>query len=165
MKLAMVGTLVILTLLFACTIPGQPPTQGNATIPPAANNSTDIVNDSNGSTGDGITIPPAFPPEVNTTQPGNGSAGTPGSGQNTTIDLGNERILGQKLIFAQTPSSPLEAYIYNIGIGQAILIRKGDFSMLIDTGKPESANQVVANLRYSGLERVDVLANARHGFR
>jgi competence protein ComEC len=30
--------------------------------------------------------------------------------------------------------------------------------MLIDTGRPESANQVVANLRYAGIERIDVLA-------
>ena len=138
--------LLAVVLIAGCTLlPPQPP-EGNDTQNLGNNTTT-----GGGDNGTGIIVVP--PPTNDTSPPQQGTNAT-----NQTVDLGDDRILGQRMVFAESPASPLEIYVFNVGVAQAILLKKGDFHMLIDTAKKDTVNSVISNMQYMGVERLDVLA-------
>ena len=71
------------------------------------------------------------------------------SGQNNTMLLLPSKNLSEY---------PLEIFFFNVGFGDATLLRQGNFTMLLDTGSEASAPSLISNLSTLGVWKIDVLA-------
>jgi len=144
-KILLVGFAIFsLLMLFGCNNPNPPVTNGtNQTIPQnQTQNQTPITiivgNQTNQTTQANQTKPPVVVPPVNET---NLSA----------------------IEYIYDPSQPLGMYFIDVGQpglhGNAILIKKGDFDMLLDAGPSESAGKVKDFLTARGVNNIDVLVS------
>lgn len=65
--------------------------------------------------------------------------------------------------YYETPEDKFAIYFINVGMdelqGDAILIKKGDFDMLVDTGNTRSFNTVVNFLKARGVDDLEVLVS------
>ncbi|MBM3229667.1 hypothetical protein FJZ26_04515 [Candidatus Parvarchaeota archaeon] len=59
--------------------------------------------------------------------------------------------------FRPTPNSSLEIYVINVGYGESVLVKKGDFEMLVDSGSRQGGQKAVDFLRSLGLSKLEVL--------
>ncbi len=75
----------------------------------------------------------------------------------------NETEEKRKVIFEDTPEMPLGIYFINVSTdgphGNAVLIKKGNFDMLVDAGPAEYGNQVVDFLRSREVDDIEVLVS------
>jgi competence protein ComEC len=142
---ALLGLLVLSLIFCGCLgeQPQPPPIQNgtqqvNVTPPPVnlSNVSIIITKQENQSVAQNYTPPPVAPPAVWT-------------GINYTLE----------------PNASLAVYFIYVGDqqsklqGDAVLIRKGDFSMLVDAGPAETGGRVVDFLRERGIEDLEVLVS------
>ena len=131
-----------LLILFGCTNPTPPSPNQTQPVPNQTQNQTPITiivgNQTNQTTQSNQTKPPVVVPPVNET---NLSA----------------------IEYIYDPSQPLGIYFIDVGQpglhGNAILIKKGDFDMLVDAGPAESAGKVKDFLTAKGVNNIDVLVS------
>lgn len=64
---------------------------------------------------------------------------------------------GEESVQTQADENQLTVSYIDVGQGDATLIRKGAFSMLIDAGKNEKGTTVVEHLKKAGIEKLTVL--------
>ena len=60
--------------------------------------------------------------------------------------------------YTSTPGEPMYVYFIDVGYGDATLIKKGDFDMLIDTGSSEEQGEIVVRfLKQHNVDDIDLL--------
>lgn len=92
-----------------------------------------------------------------------------GPQQNNTIDSNQteepppELVEPPKIEYVETPDEPFAIYVIHVGDegselqGDAILIKKGDFDMLMDAGPAQTANRVIDFMKGKGIDDIEVL--------
>jgi competence protein ComEC len=158
-KFHAIAALSLFLLLFGCTIPflnppdNSPPT-GNATpikpngTPPGRDPDNPYINIILPNTSDNDTpFWPVEPPPI-----------TPQGNQSPNATVNRSDKIGSDLKITPTPFSDLELFFMSFGGGDAILIRKGSFTMLLDAGGKDSASDLAEKLRSIGVVRIEVAA-------
>ena len=59
--------------------------------------------------------------------------------------------------YTYTPDAPLNVYFFNVGYANSVLIKKGDFDMLIDAGDPTGGNNIVSKMKDVGVDDLEVI--------
>jgi len=74
----------------------------------------------------------------------------------------SDRITDSAIDFSFTPFGNLYIYAINVGYGDAYLVKRGNFDMLIDAGGPNAGETVVNFLNYLGVDDVEILVVTNH---
>ncbi len=159
---------VILSLIFMSGCTQEPPvvlpivnnsTTTTPTIPPDIANDTPILPILNITT-----------PENATAPSGNTSTGEtlpviPGEGQNGSnynVFKSNDTLIStSNFSIPFEPYKPLKIYVINIGYGEAILLKKGEFEMLVDSGSAGGFPALDAFLKKLDIKKIEVVVATR----
>lgn len=141
-------------LLFGCTL-NPPQIIKNDTLTPISSQTPRDPYDPNviiriPNASQNLTPPPITPP----IQPPNATNATNISSNATPPNAS----IGSDLRIEPTPFADLEAYFISSGGGDAIFLRKGSFTMLIDAGAESASQELVSKLRSLGVTRLEVVA-------
>ncbi|MFN7991720.1 MAG: MBL fold metallo-hydrolase [Candidatus Micrarchaeia archaeon] len=138
MKMILAG-LIVLVLLFGCT--------GGGEQRPPANNTTNVTNQT----------PPVHIIIGNQTNQTTGANITKNETGNQTGPTSKE------LDYTYDPTKLMAVYFIDVGgpgeHGDAILVKKGDFDMLIDAGPADNSGKVVDFLHDHGVDDIEVLVS------
>jgi len=141
MKLV-IAVLLVFMMLFGCGGETPPVNNGTNPTPPVP-----TVNDTNNTP-----VKIIINPQKNQTQEGN-----------NTIQPKPPEVPVKDLDYEYEPNASTGIYFIYVGgpglQGDAILIRKGDFNMLVDAGPAENAAKVVNFLHARSVDRVQVLVS------
>lgn len=91
----------------------------------------------------------------------NGTQNFTGVQNQTAISNGSANVTDQKPPATRQLNQsnyPLEIIYFNVGFGDATLIRRGNFTMLLDSGPNSSLQNLSSTLASIGVTRLDVLA-------
>jgi len=154
-----------LIALFGCALQGEAPKvqPGALPQPPPAPSTPGLptVPDVPVAWGNQTQIAPAEPENVNTAaNESNASEGQAAEGQGSAAVARNvsDRIGDGAFSIKKTPFEPLHIYVINDSNADAVLVRKGSFTMLIDAGDFLPVRKVLDGL---GIERINVLVATR----
>ena len=129
--------LMVCMLLFGCGAPSPVTNQSNTTVQTNETNNTTPVtiiinNQTNQSTGQNNTV------------------------KNETVPTPSKEIE-----YTNDPTQPMGIYFIDVGTtgtqGDAILVKKGDFNMLVDAGPAIASDKVVSFLKSKGVSNIAVL--------
>ncbi len=150
-KLALL--LILSLLVFGCTQPAPAPqkpsgqqSQGNVVVD--INGSNVVYGQTN--TPEYLGNAPGYVPTVNA------------SGENKQEAKKNQseiapdyRSMGAKFQFGQDVNQKLKIYVFDVGYGESVLVKKGDFEILFDAGREGSG--VSAKLQKLGVNKIEAV--------
>ncbi len=96
-------------------------------------------------------------PTGNLSVPGeneNGQQGSPTPGQ-PSDQSGSETTI--TIDYTYTPLANITVCFLDVGMGDAVLVKKGDFDMLIDAGPEDASDKLVERLNNLGVDDIEIL--------
>ncbi len=136
--------------LFGCIGPNNNNNQNENTNQPSSSNGTMNVNDDLGV--DIIDISTSHYED----NPYNPDQEDTVNYQTTNRNRFSPRI-NDRYALVKVPGSDVNIYFFDLYDGEAALIKKGDLDVLIDTGRKETAEQLVSRLKVLDVDDIDVL--------
>ncbi len=74
-----------------------------------------------------------------------------------TGQQGDYQITAEGLEYLETPDEPMNVYFVDVGDGDAIIIKKGNFEMVVDAGSKETEGKVASYLSTLGVRDVEIV--------
>ncbi len=147
-QILIIGLILVLTLAsFGCTMPWDPP------VVPPTNTTTNVTQNTSQNTSGNQNVTIIVTPQKNQTIEQNQT------NQNQTAPPVPKRIPD----YTYEPNRPMDIYFLDVGgpglQGNAALLRKGDFTMLIDAGPVENGAKVADFLRAHEVTRLNVFVS------
>jgi len=150
----------LLAFMFGC--PTNPPVTPPVNVTPPVSNVTPPV--TNVTPPENITPPvvnvtPPTPPEVNVTNvtPPVVNVTPPTPPTPPVPPATGDKITAAGLTYIDSPTAALNMYFIDVGTGDAILLKKGNFNMLIDAGNADNGEKVATFLRQVGVDDIQIL--------
>ncbi|MEM2963606.1 MAG: hypothetical protein QXW70_04135 [Candidatus Anstonellales archaeon] len=64
---------------------------------------------------------------------------------------------GKNFQFSKNENQQTYVYVFDVGYGESILIKKGDFEILFDAGRNETSKKLVSELQRLGINKIEAL--------